>query len=69
MSNEIKIINPKDFRLEVLEFVENHNVDYMDAILHFTSLYKLEIETVAKLLDQDIKDKLKKQVKKLNLVK
>lgn len=69
MNNDIKIINPKDFRQMIIEFAEVNNIDYMDSILHFAECYKLEIETVAKLLDQDIKDKLKKQAKKLNLVK
>ena len=62
--------NNKDiFSQEVELFVSTTNSSYLDAILHLAEKKKIEIETVGKLLNKIIKQKLEAEVGSKNMLK
>lgn len=55
------IITSQDFITEVNRMVEEGNVDYIDAVVHFCEKYDLEIETAAAMIKSDPKIKSRMQ--------
>lgn len=45
-----KLLNADNFYREIEKLVANHNLTYMDAIVHFCEKNELEIETAAALV-------------------
>jgi len=60
--------SPKKFALEIEKIVEDNDVSYMDAILEFCSNRSIEPETIAKLINKQLKDKLEVQATALHLL-
>lgn len=70
MSNDIKKITPESFIREVESLVQSHNLDYMDAVLHFAAEKGIEVETIASVVKNNskIKAKIQMQAEDLNLL-
>lgn len=60
----------QDFSKEVEEFVKlQKEPSYLDAVLHICDKHGVEPDTVSKLLSKPIKERLKVEGQRLNLLK
>lgn len=67
MTEEIEL---KDFTIEVERFLANNkNVTPIDAIIHLSEKYGMEVETVGKLVRGTLKEKVLLEAKKTNQMK
>jgi uncharacterized protein YdhG (YjbR/CyaY superfamily) len=55
---ETPFITPEQFSLEIVEMAANKGFDISEAILEFASKNDMEIDEVAKLITQPLKEKL-----------
>lgn len=65
----MKVTKSAEFRETILKFSKQNKVSLMEAILHHCEKHGLEVETAAKLLNNPLKKKLKREAKKLHLLK
>ena len=49
--------------------IDNSDMNYIDAILHYCEKNEIEIESVPKLISKPLKEKLKFDAQKLNYMK
>jgi hypothetical protein len=49
--------------------IENVDMNYIDAVLHYCEKNEIEIESVPKLISKPLKEKLKFDAQKLNYMK
>ena len=49
--------------------LENKDMNYIDAIVHFCDKNSIDVESVPKLLTKPLKEKLKAEAMELNLLK
>ena len=49
--------------------IDNSDMNYIDAILHYCEKNEIEIESVAKLISKPLKEKLKFDAQQLNYMK
>lgn len=75
MSEELKIIDKnkklnQNFILEVNRLVNQHGLDYMDAVLHYCDKNNIEIEAVAPIIKANpkIKSGLRQSAENLNFM-
>jgi len=58
------------FSQEVERIVLNNNdMNYIDAIIHYCDQNEIELETVPKLISKPLKEKLKYDAQELNFIK
>lgn len=69
MEDKLKITTGKAFRQEIEMIVEEHNVGYIDAIVEFCQRNGMEVETVAKLVSGNFRDKVKLEAEELRMIK
>lgn len=49
-----KITSSKRFYKEINDLVEKHDMDYIDAVLHFCQINNVEIESVASIIKNNL---------------
>lgn len=65
-----KFLGPAKFAQEIEKLVqENHELNYIDAIVVFCDQNSIELESVPKLLSKPLKEKLKFNAMELNFLK
>ena len=58
------------FSQEVERIVlDNNDMNYIDAIIHYCDQNEIELETVPKLISKPLKEKLKYDAQELNFIK
>ena len=62
------MVTKQKFIADILELVEKKRLDYMDAIVHYCEVNKIDIETAAALVkdSQKIKSKIQEEAEALN---
>jgi len=66
---EDKFMTSAKFSQEVEKIASHNDMNYIDAILHYCDINNIEVETVSKLITKPLKEKLKFDAQKLNLIK
>ena len=66
---EEKFYCPSRFAQEVEKLVVQESVSYIDAIIAFCEINKIDLESVPKLLSKPLKEKLKFEAMELNFLK
>tara|TARA_Y100000361_G_scaffold84991_1_gene75382 strand:+ start:8387 stop:8641 length:255 start_codon:yes stop_codon:yes gene_type:complete len=67
---ETKFMTSTKFAGEIEKLVvDNSDMNYIDAVVHFCELNSIEIETVGKLISKPLKEKLKFDAQRLNFIK
>jgi hypothetical protein len=67
---ESKFFCPSRFAQEIESLVhDTDNMSYIDAIIHFCELNKIDVESVPKLISKPLKDKIKCEAMELNFLK
>jgi hypothetical protein len=64
------MVTKQKFIADILELVEKKRLDYMDAIVHYCEVNKIDIETAAALIkdSQKIKSKIQEEAEALNFL-
>ena len=63
-------MNSKEFSLFIEDIVKNHKeLSYVDAIVKYCDENNIEIETTARLITKQLKEKIQHQSAQLNLLK
>lgn len=65
-----KLRTPQKFALEIEDIVQEKNIDYLDAIMHYCEVNNIEPDAIASLVrnNQTLKAKLYTDCMQLNLV-
>jgi len=58
-----------DINITLEEMVATKNITYIEAIVEYAHHIDVEIESIAKMLNQAIKDKIEKEAQDLNMLK
>ena len=67
---EKKFFSPAKFAQEIETLVlENKDMNYIDAIVHFCEKHSLDLESVPKLISKPLKEKIKCDAQQLNFMK
>ena len=67
---ESKFFCPARFAEEIETLVlENKEMNYIDAIVHFCEQHSLDLESVPKLISKPLKEKIKYDAQQLNFMK
>ena len=67
---EKKFFCPTKFAQEIETLVlENNDMNYIDAIVHFCDKNSIDVESVPKLISKPLKDKIKRDAQELNFMK
>lgn len=66
---EEKFYCPSRFSQEVEKLVVQETVSYIDAIIAFCEINKIDLESVPKLLSKPLKEKIKFEAMELNFLK
>ena len=67
---ESKFFCPARFAEEVESLVlENKDMNYIDAIVHFCEQNNIDVESVPKLISKPLKEKIKYEAQELNFLK
>ena len=67
---EKKFFCPSKFAQEIESMVQrNEDMNYIDAIIHFCDLNKIDVESVPKLISKPLKEKIKFEAMELNFLK
>ena len=67
---EDKFMTAARFSQDVEKLVLNNNdMNYIDAVIHYCETNEIEIESVSKLISKPLKEKLKFDAQKLNFIK
>ena len=66
---EEKFFCPSRFAQEVEKLVVQESVSYIDAIIAFCEINKIDLESVPKLLSKPLKEKIKFEAMELNFLK
>ena len=67
---EKKFFCPSKFAQEIESMVQkNEDMNYIDAIIHFCDLNKIDVESVPKLISKPLKEKIKYEAMELNFLK
>ena len=67
---ESKFFCPAKFAQEIETLVlENKDMNYIDAIIHFCEQNSIDVESVPKLISKPLKEKIKYEAQELNFLK
>lgn len=64
-----KFRSPNEFSLYIEEKVIKEKIGYMDAIIHYCSEVDIDIESISKLINQSLKDKIRVEAEENNYIK
>ena len=59
----LKILSPQDFTIAIEHIKRSKNMTYMDAIQYYCEEHKIEIETIKKLVQGALKQKIREEQK------
>ena len=57
----LKILSPQDFTIAIEHIKRSKNMTYMDAIQYYCEEHKIEIETIGKLVQGSLKQKIREE--------
>ena len=66
---EEKFFCPSRFAQEVEKLVMSEEISYIDAVIAFCEINKIDLEAVPKLLSKPLKEKIKYEAMELNFLK
>ena len=66
---ENKFLTPSKFSLEIEKIVAEENMNYIDAIVLFCEINKIEVDSITKLVSKPLKERLKYDAINLNFMK
>jgi len=66
---EDKFLTPSKFSLEIEKIVAEENMNYIDAIVHYCEINKIEVDSITKLVSKPLKERLKYDAINLNFMK
>ena len=66
---EDKFLTPSKFSLEIETIVVKEKCNYIDAIVQYCEINKIEIESDSKLISKPLKERLKYDATRLNFMK
>jgi ATP-dependent Clp protease ATP-binding subunit ClpA len=66
---EDKFLTPSKFSLEIEKIVVDENMNYIDAIVHYCEINKIEVDSITKLISKPLKERLKYDAINLNFMK
>ena len=67
---EKKFFCPTKFAQEIEDLVrDNHDMNYIDAIIHFCEKNNFDLESIPKLIPKPLKEKIKCEAMELNFLK
>lgn len=64
-----KFRSPNEFSLYIEEKVNREKIGYMDAIINYCGEIDIEIESISKLINQSLKDKIRLEAEEFNYIK
>ena len=64
-----KFFCPSRFAQEIEKLVKEENISYIDAIISFCEMNKIDLESVPKLISKPLKEKIKYEAMELNFLK
>ncbi len=68
-SNNIPVFDKSTFNQEIELFVKNTGESYIDAVIHYAEKRNMEVETVSKMLNKVIRQKIESEASDLNLLR
>lgn len=68
-SNNIPVFDKSAFNQEIEAFVKETGETYIDAVVHYAEKRNIEIETVSKMLNKVIRQKIESEASDLNLLR
>tara|TARA_B100001248_G_C27329886_1_gene430876 strand:+ start:799 stop:1014 length:216 start_codon:yes stop_codon:yes gene_type:complete len=63
------MLNKLEFNQEIEKFVKETGETYIDAVVHYAEKNEVEIETVSKMLNKVIRQKIESEASDLNFLK
>ena len=63
------MLNRLEFNQEIEKFVKETGESYIDAVVHYAEKNEVEIETVSKMLNKVIRQKIESEASDLNFLK
>ena len=63
------MLNKLEFNQEIEKFVKETGESYIDAVVHYADKNEVEIETVSKMLNKVIRQKIESEASDLNFLK
>jgi hypothetical protein len=64
-----KFRSPNEFSLYIEEKVTKEKIGYMDAIIQYCEEIDIDIESISKLVNQSLKDKVQNEAEEQNYIK
>ena len=64
----LKILSPQDFTITIEHIKKSKNMTYMDAIQYYCEQNKIEPETIGKLVQGALKQKVREEAENLNFL-
>jgi hypothetical protein len=64
-----KFRSPNEFSLHIEEQVSRHKIGYMDAVIQYCEEVDIDIESISKLINQSLKDKIQYEAEENNFMK
>jgi hypothetical protein len=64
-----KFRSPNEFSLHIEERVFREKIGYMDAVIQYCNEVDIDIESVSKLINQSLKDKIQSEAEDQNYLK
>tara|TARA_Y100000593_G_C4242576_1_gene302942 strand:- start:637 stop:861 length:225 start_codon:yes stop_codon:yes gene_type:complete len=62
----LKILSPQDFTITIEHIRRSKNMTYMDAIQHYCEQNNIELETIGKLVQGALKQKVREEAEELH---
>tara|TARA_B100001939_G_scaffold285245_1_gene255010 strand:- start:1934 stop:2167 length:234 start_codon:yes stop_codon:yes gene_type:complete len=63
---ELTVMTPKKFSILIEDLVKKDKISYMDAIVHYCQVKKMEPEAIKPLVSKPLKEKLEADARRLN---
>jgi hypothetical protein len=64
-----KFRSPNEFSLHIEERVLREKIGYMDAVIQYCEEVDIDIESISKLINQSLKDKIQNEAEENNFMK
>lgn len=64
-----KFRSPNEFSLYIEEKVVKEKIGYMDAIINYCQEVDIDIESISKLINKSLKDKIRLEAEEFNYIK
>jgi len=65
----IELMSKERFSIIIETLVRDHDLSYVDAICHWCEQNEIEIETITKMINPTIKEKMLVECQDLNIIK